>query len=70
MPQRSWGPPCTQQLLPSPIRYRPSGLPTGSERSITAWMSVKIAVVPPMPTDRVRIAAAVKTGDNRNWRRA
>ncbi|HEX3703533.1 MAG TPA: hypothetical protein VHU82_09390 [Vicinamibacterales bacterium] len=36
---------------------------TGSERSITAWISVKMAVVPPVPSARVRRAAAVNTGD-------
>src|SRR5436190_15759766 len=50
------------------MRYRRSGSATGSDRSITAWMSVKIAVVPPMPSDSVSTAAAVKTGDKRNCR--
>jgi hypothetical protein len=31
-------------------------------------MSVKIAVVPPMPSDSVSTAAAVNTGDWRNCR--
>ena len=70
MPQRCCGPPWTQHLLPSPIRYKPSGSATGSDRIITACMSVKIAVVPPMPIDNVKTAAAVKTGERRNWRRA
>ncbi len=63
MPQRSCGPPSTQQSLPSPIRYNRAGSATGSDRSITAWISVKIAVVPPMPRASVATAAIVNTGD-------
>ena len=70
MPQRSCGPPSTQQSSPSPMRYRRAGSATGSDRSMTAWISVKIAVVPPMPSASVRTAAAVKTGDGRNCRSA
>jgi hypothetical protein len=33
---------------------------------MTAWISVKIAVVPPMPSESVRTAEAVKTGERRN----
>src|SRR5256885_16582262 len=33
-------------------------------------MSVKIAVVPPIPKASVSTAAIVKTGDCRNWRKA
>ena len=33
-------------------------------------MSVKIAVVPPIPNANVRMAAEVKTGDMRNCRKA
>ena len=49
MPQRSWGPPSTQQSSPSPMRYRAAGSETGRERSMTASIRVKMAVVPPMP---------------------
>jgi hypothetical protein len=70
IPHRSWGPPWTQQLSPSPMRYRLAGSATGRERSITAWISVKIAVVPPMPSASVSTAAAVNTGDSRNCRNA
>ena len=37
---------------------------------MTAWISVKIAVVPPIPKASVSTAAAVKTGDNRSCRMA
>src|SRR6266699_6526874 len=37
---------------------------------MTAWIKVNIAVVPPVPKAKVSTAAAVKTGDNRNCRRA
>ena len=70
IPQRSCGPPCTQQLSPSPMRYSRDGSPTGSDFSITAWMSVKMAVVPPMPSASVSTAVAVKTRAERNLRRA
>ena len=66
MPQRSCGPPCTQQLSPSPMRYRRDGSTTGSDFNITAWMSVKMAVVPPMPTASVRMAVAVNARAERN----
>src|SRR5258708_31844957 len=46
------------------------GSETGCDRNITAWIKVKIAVVPPIPKASVSTAAAVKTGDNRNCRRA
>jgi hypothetical protein len=52
------------------MRYKRDGSATGSERSITAWMSVKMAVVPPIPSARVTTAAAVKTGAWRSWRMA
>jgi hypothetical protein len=51
------------------MRYRRDGSETGSDRSITAWMSVKIAVVPPIPNASVTTAAAVNTGAWRSWRR-
>ena len=70
MPQRSWGPPCTQQLSPSPMRYSREGSPTGSDFSITAWMSVKMAVVPPMPSASVRTAVAVNARAAPNLRSA
>ena len=69
-PQRSCGPPWTQQLSPSPIRYSRSGSPTGSDFSITACMSVKMAVLPPMPSASVSTAVAVKTRAERSVRRA
>lgn len=68
IPQRSCGPPCTRQLSPSPMRYNAAGSATGSDFSITAWMRVKIAVVPPMPSARVRTAVAVKICAARNFR--
>ena len=68
IPQRSCGPPSTQQLVPSPMRYRRDGSLTGSERSMTAWMSVKMAVVPPMPNASVRTAVIVKTRAAQNCR--
>ena len=70
MPQRSCGPPWTQQLSPSPMRYSRAGSDTGSDRSITAWISVKMAVVPPMPKASVSTAAEVNTGDSLNCRTA
>ncbi len=70
MPQRSWGPPSTQQSSPSPIRYSRAGSATGSDRSMMAWTRVKMAVVPPMPSASVSTAATVNTGDSRNWRTA
>ena len=36
---------------------------------MTAWISVKIAVVPPIPKASVSMAAAVNTGDSRNCRK-
>ena len=69
-PQRSCGPPCTQQLSPSPMRNRVAGSLTGSDFSITACISVKMAVVPPMPRARVRTAVAVKTRAEPSLRRA
>jgi hypothetical protein len=33
---------------------------------MTAWIIVKIAVVPPIPKASVKVAAAVNTGDIRN----
>ncbi len=35
---------------------------------MTAWIRVKIAVVPPIPKASVSMAATVKTGDSRNCR--
>jgi hypothetical protein len=37
---------------------------------MTAWMSVKIAVVPPMPIARVSTAVIVKTRATQNCRSA
>ena len=70
MPQRSCGPPWTQQASPSPMRYRRAGSLTGSDRSMTAWISVKMAVVPPIPSASVRIAVIVKTRAAKNCRSA
>ena len=50
--------------------YSRLGSATGRERSITASTSVKIAVVPPIPSASVSTAAAVKTGDIRSRRTA
>jgi hypothetical protein len=52
------------------MRYRLAGSATGSERTITAWINVKMAVVPPIPSASVRTAVAVKTGENQNCRTA
>ena len=52
------------------MRYSRDGSVTGSDRIITAWMSVKIAVVPPMPIASVRIAVAVNTRATQNCRSA
>src|SRR5262245_15558167 len=60
----------TQQLSPSPIRYRRDGSDTGRDFSMTACMSVKIAVVPPIPSASVSTAVAAKTRAERNVRRA
>jgi hypothetical protein len=43
------------------MRYSRAGSFTGSERSITAWMSVKMAVVPPIPSASVNTAVTVMT---------
>jgi len=42
----------------------------GSDRSMTASMSVKIAVVPPIPSASVRTAVIVNTGVRRSRRTA
>ncbi len=52
------------------MRYRREGSLTGSERSMTAWTSVKMAVVPPMPSASVSTAVMVKTRATQNWRSA
>jgi hypothetical protein len=70
MPHRSCGPPCTQQLPPSPIRYSRDGSVTGSDRSMTPWIKVKIAVVPPIPNASVRTAVTVNTRAAQNCRSA
>ena len=54
---------------PGPLKSR-DGSATGNDFSMTAWMSVKIAVVPPMPSASVSIAVTVNTGASRNWRSA
>ena len=59
-----------EQSLPSPIRYRASGLATGSDRIMTACIREKIAVVPPMPRASVSTAVSVKTGARRNCLKA
>jgi hypothetical protein len=57
-------------LSPSPIRYKAAGSVTGKERSMTASINVKIAVVPPIPSARVKTAAEVNPGDFQNCRNA
>ena len=52
------------------MRYRRAGSLTGSDRSMTAWISVKMAVVPPIPSASVRIAVIVKTRAAKNCRSA
>jgi len=46
------------------------GSVTGSERSRMPWISVKIAVLAPMPSASVTIAVSVNPGDLRNCRSA
>jgi hypothetical protein len=70
MPQSSCGPPSTQHSSRSPTRYSAPGSETGKDRSITAWIREKIAVVPPIPSASVRMAVAVNMGASLNWRRA
>ena len=45
------------------MRYRLCGSTTGSDFSMTVWISEKIAVVAPIPSASVSIAVNVKTGD-------
>ena len=52
------------------MRYSSEGSLTGSDCSMTAWMSVKIAVVPPMPSASVRTAVVVNTRATQNCRSA
>src|SRR5579862_5800435 len=59
-----------QQCTLSPMRYSSCGLATGSDFSRTAWTSVKIAVVAPIPRASVSTAVKVNPGDFLNWRRA
>ena len=59
-----------QHSLPSPMRIRLAGSATGSDRSITEWISEKIAVVAPIPSASVSMAVNVKIGDKRICRRA
>src|SRR6185437_15057284 len=58
------------RLAPLSISMSCSGWLTGSERSITASMSEKIAVFAPMPRARVRIAVRQKPGLLRSVRKA
>jgi hypothetical protein len=51
------------------MRYNSAGSETGNDRSMTAWIIVKIAVVPPIPNASVNVAAAVNIGDIRNCRK-
>jgi hypothetical protein len=48
------------------VLYRRAESETGSERSMTASISMKIAVVPPIPKASVSTAAAVNTPDTHN----
>src|SRR5580700_9953774 len=52
-------PPQLQQRSLSPILHNSSGLVTGSDCSITCCTRVKIAVVAPIPRDRVMTAVVV-----------
>ena len=52
------------------MRYSRDGSLTGSDCSMTAWMSVNMAVVPPMPSASVSTAVTVKTRATRNCRSA
>ena len=63
-------PPLMQQFSLSPIRINSLGFATGNDLSRTALISVKIAVVAPIPSASVRIAVMVKPGVFRNCRTA
>ena len=63
-------PPQLQQRTLSPILHNSSGLVTGSDFSITWCMSVKIAVVAPIPSVRVITAVAVTPRVFRSCRNA
>src|SRR5271167_1670176 len=62
--------PCTFGELRAPQLSRTNweGFSTASDRSITASIKLKIAVLAPMPRARVRIATALKPGDFRSMR--
>ena len=61
-------PTITQQLLLSPSRYNCLEFATGSCLSITVSISVKIAVLAPIPKVRVSTTTAVNTGFLRSTR--
>src|SRR3974390_958532 len=63
-------PPSTQQSSLSPSRYSDFGSATGSDFSRTAYTSVKMAVLAPMPKAMVRITVRAKPGDFRICRNA
>jgi hypothetical protein len=54
----------------SATRIRRSGAWNGSGRNITAFTTLKIAVLEPIVSAMVNTAVAVKTGDRRNVRAA
>ena len=55
---------------PFPNRTRRAGSATGNRRSISAFITLKIAVLAPIPRARVRMAMQVMTGFFSNWRKA
>src|SRR5215210_5368663 len=59
-----------EPLRPCVRRKRLSGSPTGSGRHMTAFIRLKIAVLPPIPSASERVTAAVKAGLFRSNRRA
>ena len=64
------GLPFLQHCSLSPTRSRVDGSCTGNDRRSTACTRVKMAVVAPMPSARVRTAVRAKPGDRRNCRNA
>src|SRR5262245_42161845 len=64
-PHRPWRP-MEMVSSPSPTLYKRAGSVTGNGWSITASMSERIAVVPPIPNARVRTAVVVKRRDAQN----
>jgi hypothetical protein len=54
-------------IVAIPIRYSSAVFETAKDRSMTAWINEKFALVPPIPKASVNMAAEVKTGEGRNW---